>query len=842
MPSRSVWSVMFLGDRPGYDVTGVGTLSADVLTDFAVVMEDRLRGIGALAEPTKLLITDPVPVGRDGEEPSVRREVRVVARPGALAAVELLEGEADAGGIIVPLDLATERDLHVGDIVRLGNAGPVAVTGIYRDVWDGRREAYWDELAHDDVPRFQRVFNAPSFQMALASEDVLLTSAWRAGCGGPPRSKIRPATFSELQRLVGQYERFPAGPRSRSGAVRAVPTVCHRRRSRRRARSRRSRPSCRGRRRSLMGWQPSIRTATLAGVGAGCCCRRSAPCSSFGVAARSSGCSPSDGDGAGRFLGRGAVQYLGPALLAAVAGVALAGLAVAALGPSGSAYYGVVPWADVATATALAVVAGSVVTAWLGVRLADELGRSQPILGRGALAALAGLTAAMWIQVGDEQARGADALVAALPVVGIATGVIAAVTLMRMVLSALRPIGSRLPTPAFLAWRSLTASAAGAQAVTCALGVAAGLAVLSSALVTSMDDATASKAATVVGAETRLDTADAPAQDLLPEGSTVARSTTSRAAGRPIDVVAIDPATFAGAVVWPDAFGSSPEAVIERLATPVGSGVPAVTVGPWPPTEHGEWGVVTHMPFDVVGHVASAPLASDQHPTLLVRTDVLEAFAQNRWDQGDEPLVPVDYQLDAPYGSGPDRFYESPLSRFGYTVLSTQSADTLQSIAEQQGWDRVEIMTLAGQADDVEAIAARWSFEYLRLLGAIGGVVALAAIVMYLAERRREREVTAVMTQTIGIPRSTMMLAAVAEMVVLTGIAGLAGAASAIVIARRLFPRFEPRPSLPPVGRVSVDLASPAMMLLGALIVVSIAAAWTQRSAGRARKAEVLRG
>ena len=825
----------------GYDVSAIGTLDADVLAGFTTVIERRLAAIGPLGDPTKLLITDPVPVYHDGAEPSPRREVRVVARPGASDAVELLDGEADAGGIIVPLDLATDRELRVGDRVRLGTAGPITVTGIYRDVWDGPHDPYWDELGVDDVPRFQEVFHAPTFQMAIASEDVLvgLRMPGRARWSAPLED--RPTTFRQLQLLIGQYQqlprdlvrdealfepyrRFATTPESPPSTFSALPPQLARADA------------------LIEGLEPAVRTATLAGVGAGLLLSTLGAVFVVRRRRQEFRLFAADGDSAWRFAGRGAVQYIGPALLGAALGVALAGVAVAALGPSRSTYYSVVPWGAVAVATAVAVVAGAVVTAVLGVRLADELGRSRPVLGRGALAGLAGLTMAMWIQVGDERARGADALVAALPVVGIATGVVAAVSVLRVALGALRHVGGSLPTPAFLAWRSLTASAAGAQAVTCALGLAAGLAVVSSALVTSMDDATAAKAATVVGANTRLDTADALHADVLPPGSTVVRTTTSQASGRPIDIVAIDPATFAAVVAWPAAFGSSPEAVIERLATPDSPGVPVLAVGPWPLAVHGEWGFVLHIPYDVVGQVASAPLASDRHPTLLVRADVLETFARERWDRGDEPLVPVDYQLDVPYGSGPERHYESPLSRFGYTVLSTQSADPLRAVAEEQGWRRVEIVTLTSEADAVESAAARWSFDYFRMLAAIGGVVALAAIVMYLAERRREREVTAVMTQAMGIRPLAGLLAAVAEMVVLTGVAAVSGAAAALIIARRLFPRFEPRPGLPPAAGVSVDLIVPAIMLLAALGVVSAAAAWTQRSASRARRAEVLRG
>jgi hypothetical protein len=231
------------------------------------------------------------------------------------------------------------------------------------------------------------------------------------------------------------------------------------------------------------------------------------------------------------------------------------------------------------------------------------------------------------------------------------------------------------------------------------------------------------------------------------------------------------------------------------------------------------------------------PTASTTTPTLVVRADVLEGFAVARWEELVGPT-------DAPTAEVAGRTveYESPLSVFGKTILSTRPLAEIEALAERLGWRVIETNSLAGQAGDIEALATRWAFDYLGLLAVVGIVAASGVLTFYLAERRRSREVTAVMTSQMGISRRTNVVAAMLEMVGLVVAAIAAGALAAAVTARRVFPSFEPDPDVPPTVGLSLDATTIGVMLVAAILVVAAVAAWSERRVSTADAARVLRG
>ena len=120
--------------------------------------------------------------------------------------------------------------------------------------------------------------------------------------------------------------------------------------------------------------------------------------------------------------------------------------------------------------------------------------------------------------------------------------------------------------------------------------------------------------------------------------------------------------------------------------------------------------------------------------------------------------------------------------------------------------------------------------------------VALTALAFYLTERRAQREVSTVMTEQMGITKTTNVLAAVAEVVGLVAASLVVGVVTAIVTARRVFPVLEPRPELAPTVGLTVDPGQLILLAGVVVIAVSLAAAWAQRAASAAQKATVLRG
>lgn len=820
-----------------------GRATAPLLDPFTEALEERLAAIDPLAPPSRLLITDPFPVEAVGAEAAdaARATGRLFARRGAVDALEVVAGSTSSPGAWITETLARVLQLRPGSTIAIGGLPmPVTVAGVYRDLWSTELTDYWNEVPPQYVPRFLRVFNRPEFEM-IVLDDVLMSelglivrAVWEAPLDGGPQSwdalVVLTNAFRQLERdlagetaLGGLHRAFAADPDAPPSLFTALFDA-------------RSDASA-----VIAELEQPIATATLAGAAAGLAL--STLGAVFMIRRRRSEYRllAADGDGWWRFFVRAGVQYAAPALVGVVSGVAVAWLTITVLGPSGSADLGAVPWRSVAAFSLVACMLAGAVTASLAVRTADGMNVDTGGVSTSWLFVLGGAAVAMWLQVG-ERAPGdaAGLLVVAFPFVGIVTGVVMIVLLLRLVLRASRRTGTRLPTSLFLAWRALTGSETGALLVTSALGLAAGLAVLSTVFVSSVDTAIVDKAITVVGSETQLDIADRADRAALPVDTTIMRTLSTRASGTATRVIAIDPDTFSSAALWPSSFGMSPTEVVDVLGDPVDGAVAVAVVGGDRLADRGEFGVQRVFPYEVVAHLRSFPLASDVGPTLVVRADQFEEFARRRFEQGLDGVSPAE-QLAAE-ALGEEIGFASPLDAFGHTIVSRASSGEMTSAAEAADLVVREVLTLAVESNRIGNQSTRWAFDFLRILAAIGAMTALVAMALYLSERRRERAVAAIMVDQMGIPMRTNIAASVAEMVGLVSVALATGTVSALLVAWRAFPSFEPDSRTPPsAGLVVTPLE--IMVIVGlAVAAVALTAAKAQHSATSAARSRVFRG
>jgi hypothetical protein len=834
----------------GITLSTRGSSSASVSDPFTVALEQRLAALDALAVPLRTVITDPLPlapvlsggpgtgeVAGGGRAPTGR----LFARPGAIEALEVISGTTAAPGVWITRTLAEDLQLGPGASILVdGLADPVPVAGVYRDLWETEPNEYWRSVPSSYVPRFLRVFNSPEFELIVVPEELMgelgpsARLVWEAPVDRPPPTWDRLVEVTDgirrLERdlavdtdLGDLHRRLAADP----DVPPTVFTVLGEARS--------------AAARVIDDFEGPIATATLAGAAAGLAL--SSLGAVFIVRRRRTEYRllAADGESWWRFLVRAEVQYIVPALAGVLGGVAIGWLSVTALGPSGTADLGVVPWALILGVSVIACLLAGVVTASLAVRTVEGMNVDSGRLGGSWLLVLGGAAVAMWVQVG-ERVPGEEVgpLVVAFPFVGIVTGVVLVVLALRLVLRAARRTGSRLPTPLFLAWRAITGSETGALLATSALGLAAGLAVLSTVFVSSVDTAIADKAATIVGSQTQLDLADRADPATLPADTTIARVQSTRASGTSVRVIAVDPATFASAVAWRPSFGSSPEEVLEMLGAPIDGAVPAVVVGGGEVPESGEFGVQRVFPYRVVAELASFPLASTTGPTLVVRTDRFDEIARQRFEDGLDELSPADRLAAEALGEEPR--FESPLEGFGHRVVSHRPSDELLRVAEDAGLVVRGVSTLAEESNRVGNLSTRWAFDFLRILAAIGALTALVAMALFLSERRRERAIAAIMVDQMGIPRRTNIAAAVVEMVGLLAVALTAGTVSAVLVAWRAFPWFEPDPGTPPSTGLQVEPFDVALMIVLAVVAVAATAAVAQHSAASAARSRVFRG
>jgi putative ABC transport system permease protein len=134
-----------------------------------------------------------------------------------------------------------------------------------------------------------------------------------------------------------------------------------------------------------------------------------------------------------------------------------------------------------------------------------------------------------------------------------------------------------------------------------------------------------------------------------------------------------------------------------------------------------------------------------------------------------------------------------------------------------------------------------WSFGYLRALAALTGVIALAALVLHVAARERQRSVSHVLARRMGLRRRTHLLSLAHELGWLVGVGWLAGAAlgwaAALLVTR--FLDFDPQ--FPPAAAAAFPLGLLLATAVAAAGFVAVGVAVAQRSADRTRPAEVLR-
>jgi CBS domain-containing protein len=806
----------------GVVVTARGALGA-AAAPLDRLIQQRLMQFG---DVTATLSTERLEVelaGPAGDEPiPLRARGRLFARPGAIESLRIVSGEASRRGVWISSTFAAATGLDAGASIVIDGRKPVPVAGVYDDIW-AEPSTYWDDVPSEVRPRFLTAFAGPNFELLIVDDAMLLklapagTIRWDTPLADPPstyrelRATVR--DYRELERAFTQDPALVAALDEFDGVPRPDPEVL-----------------------TLLydtaetaatvidGIAQPIAVTELGGIALGLLVTVAGAVFAVRQRATEFRLLAADGDAWWRFTLRALAQYVPPAALGAIVGVVTGWIAMLVAGPTGTARFAVVDLDRVVVVVTIAVAVAAVVTGSVGRRALERTTASMGSFGTAWLFLTIGLAVAGWVQVGAAgRAAEVDPIVVAFPVVGLLAGVGISISALRWLLRRGRRAGRRLPVPAFLAWRRLTSAEAGTLLLTGSIGVALGLAVFTALFVDSLDVAASTKAATAVGAATSAELLGDVDELVLPDASTVVASQTTRVSpgAKPVVVLAVDPATFAAAVDWPSTFGGTAAGLVDRLARD-GDDVPAVLVeGSSAPTTGG-LGTREVVPYRLVGRVRSAPLASGFHPTLIVRADVLEAVARDRHTED----------------AGP---FSSPMFGYRRTLLSQQDAATVLQATDDAGIDTRDLVTRGERLGSASSRSVAWAFEYLRLLGGLAAVAALGALVLHLAERRAARQVAAVMTEQMGMRPTTARWAAVLELVGLVTTALAAATVTAIVMAGRVFPRFEPEPDLPPNVGLHPSAVLIAAIVAGSIAVVSVTALWSHRAAGTASKAEVLR-
>lgn len=829
-----------LEDNPnGLDISIVaaGRLTQDNVDSLETAVNDQLERVGRLGAAKQITYADlalQLPAVDETTPPStiIGSGGRFFSSDGAIEALDVIDGDRGVNGVWISERAAERLDLSPGSFVSIADSSPLPIAGVYANLWEGERDAYWDRLPPAFVPRFSRVLSGPLFETVILPEALLA----ELGVDGFVRWDVdvvdRPDSLDDLtshaartrgiERSSTESPDMAAALAAFAGPGGPTPTLTSEVFDLRRDLVR-----------IVAELDQPIATAAIGGIALGLLV--TAAGAAFAVRKHETEFRllRADGDAAWRFAARSLAQLAAPAVVGTGLGATTAWFAIAP--PGGGVRAGAIDVGSIAAIAAIGLGVAALVTGWAASQVGQTLPSTIGSVRSAWILPVLGVAAAAWVQVGATgEAGDVDLLVIAFPLVGLIAGVGLFVIATRWLMRRAHRTGGSLPPALFLAWRRITSADSSASLLSAALGISLGLIIFSSSLVSGLDTASVAKATTAVGGATQA-RIDGPVSAELPAKTTLVRvlSTRTTIGNAQVTVLAIDPDTYADAVSWHPTFGSSAADVVAALDQGVDADVAAVVAGRFDVPDAAGFGTAYVTSYATVGHVEAAPLASRVAPTMLVDADQVEAVARTAHDAQRPPGVdPTDWADE----------FRSPLLHSGRVLISQLDATSVTAFADDNGIRLSDVVTLSDRRDEVGNRATRWTFEYLSLLAMIAGLAALGTLLFYLSEQRARRQLSTVMAERMGLRRRTAAAAAVGEVLGLVLTAFVAGASVGLLLAHRVFERFEPDPGLAP--RVGLEAPWPVVagVAVAALAIVVIAALANQWLAGRRSYAEVLRG
>jgi putative ABC transport system permease protein len=298
------------------------------------------------------------------------------------------------------------------------------------------------------------------------------------------------------------------------------------------------------------------------------------------------------------------------------------------------------------------------------------------------------------------------------------------------------------------------------------------------------------------------------------DGTVSARAAgTGDATGRSdVQVLAVDPADFAGTAFWNDSFadrsladlmtalqGPPVDGRIPVVATGLATGDPDLTLGRQP------------LPVEVVAQARVLPGRRTAAPVVLVAADRVPEVQRNAgagrqaeiWTNG--PLGPA---LSALVDAGGTRSRE------------LQPADVLET---------------------ANFLGITWTFGYLSALAVFVGVIAVGGLLLYLEARSRTRVSGYVMARRLGLSRGAHLRSLLAELAGVAAAGVLLGVVLAAGAVALVYRRLDIDLLRPPTPLLDVPWTAGAATVAVTAVVSVLAAGYAQRAADRADPATVLR-
>jgi putative ABC transport system permease protein len=380
----------------------------------------------------------------------------------------------------------------------------------------------------------------------------------------------------------------------------------------------------------------------------------------------------------------------------------------------------------------------------------------------------------------------------------------------------------RLPPPLFLALRRLVAAPRMALLLLVAASVSLGLLVYAGVLGASTRATALAKARVVVGSDASVPVSPdyrLPASSGLP-ATRVIRVQEGQVSVDPdkvpVTLLAIDGSSFQRGAFWDRSFAAQPlGALLRRLDHPRSGRLAAVSVGGSLPPDATLTVSTVRIPLDVTPVKVFPGMATDQ-PLLVVSRAALARLA-----------AAASLPAEAIGGNA--------------EVWARQDVDTLRRELGGAVISTRESASAAALLRTPAFAVVSWTLSMLEVFSVVVGLVAVAALLLYVQARQRGQVVAAALLGRMGLARSAQRLSAALELAGMLLVALVIGGLLAIAAAALVLDQLDLAPQLEPGPILRLPVPLLWQVLLAALLVSFAGAALVQWRADRANVAEVMR-
>ena len=413
------------------------------------------------------------------------------------------------------------------------------------------------------------------------------------------------------------------------------------------------------------------------------------------------------------------------------------------------------------------------------------------------------------------EAHEVDVFMLLFPVLFIAGATGMAIRLLRLGLQNLRLAKRHGPIAAFLASRRLASASGIALLLLSITASSVGMFVYSASLVKSGEATVEAKALVFVGSDVSVPLQTAVDVPDLPFPSTIVRKIDGATLGstlETVDVLGIDPSTFADAAFWDESFAGRP---LDELVGELRGGsdpLPVIAVALDRLEKDALMTGGAEIPLAVTEHLDTFPGMLANRPLLIVDRSLLEARSTG------------DYQLSGRLELWAEGSPDVILETLNDERISLDGATTVDAVRRS-----------------ASLLPLRWTFGLLQALGVAAGVITLVGILLYLQARQRARVIANAVMRRMGLAPSSGRAAVALELVGMLLIAFVIGAALAVLAAYLVYPYLDPLAGVPPGPLLKLPLGSIGVVGLLLLLASSLGGWSVQKAADRANVAQEMR-